>query len=165
MFTGLVDDYCLLVSSFMLEAIWAFVKAHPVAVALSVFFLFRFISARFAKEVVVEGSRVVTVGSLQEFDEVLKSNKIVIADFYANWCPGCVHAAPDFARLSKVFTNVCFVKINTDVAQDVARKFNISVLPTFKVFTMKKEVHTLTGFKKADVVDKLESVGGIAQIE
>ena len=149
----------------MLEFVWEFVKAHPVMVSICLFLLFRAYSIRNMKEVVVEGSRVLVSSSTAEFEALLNSNNIVIADFYANWCPGCVHAAPDFARLSKVYTNVCFVKVNTDVAQDLAQKYDISVLPTFKIIVNKKEVASIRGVRKADLVENIEAVGGIALVE
>lgn len=53
----------------------------------------------------VPGSLVKEIHSLAEWDEAMneakKAGAVVVADFYATWCPPCRTAAPAFAHLSK----------------------------------------------------------------
>jgi thioredoxin 1 len=117
------------------------------------------------KEVIIEGSRVIPVNILGEIKQTINDNKLVVLDFYANWCPGCVYAAPDFARLSKLYPNVVFLKVNTDEAREAASHYGIEALPTFKVFSTKKEIGSLVGFDKKALIATLESAGAISSQE
>ena len=147
----------------MLGSLFDFMMAHPMLVIACIFIAFRVYRIFFPlKEIVIEGSRVQTVESLSDLTNELSANKIVAVDFYAPWCPGCVYAAPDYARLSKEYTNVLFIKVNTDNAREIASHYKIEALPTFKIFSSKKEVASLVGFDKKDFVSKLQAAGGTA---
>ena len=52
------------------------------------------------------------VGSAQQFDAVLKENKMVVVDFYMNGCPPCNRLSPVLSELDREFTNVVFIKVN-----------------------------------------------------
>lgn len=69
-------------------------------------------------------------------DEVLKSDKLVLIDFYADWCAPCKALAPvleAFAEENKETVKV--VKINVDESQDLAAIFQVKSIPT--LVTMK----------------------------
>jgi thioredoxin 1 len=144
---------------------WTFFQAHPMVTIALLFILFRLYSMLTMKEEVVEGSKVVEVESENQLDMEIKESKIVVIDFYANWCPGCVRSAPEFARMSKRYTNVRFLKVNTDKCRTIASKYKIEALPTFKVVSNNKEVATIVGFNKADLVAKLEAAGVVVNKE
>jgi thioredoxin 1 len=149
----------------MLQSIWEFIQAHPMVTVALVLILYRIYSIFTMKEEVVEGSRVVLVESESELETELKENKIVVIDFFANWCPGCVRSAPEFARMSKIYNNVRFIKVNTDNSRAIASEYAIEALPTFKVITNKKEVASIVGFDKSIIISKLEAVGGVSNKE
>ena len=99
----------------------------------------------------VEGSLVQKVDTNEIFNQTLKENDLVIADFYATWCGPCVQAAPIFAHLSKEFPNVRFIKIDVDKNKATATANKISAMPTFKVFKNGGEVENITGFSEAKI--------------
>jgi thioredoxin 1 len=149
----------------MLESLLNFIMAHPMLVIASIFIAFRLYRIFFPlKEIVIEGSRVKAIESLADLTQELSTNKTVAVDFYAPWCPGCVYAAPDYARLSKEYTNVLFLKVNTDIAREISSHYQIEALPTFKIFSSKTEVASLVGFNKKDFISKLEAAGGTASV-
>ena len=79
-------------------------------------------------------------------DFVEKSDKPVLADFWAEWCGPCRTMGPvlqDLAREMKEKLTV--VKINTDEQPDLASRFNISAIPTLILFQNGKEVHRVSG--------------------
>lgn len=59
---------------------------------------------------------------LKEFQTLLKGNKKVVADFYADWCGPCKIISPHFEALSKqeAYKHISFVKINVDENEDIA---------------------------------------------
>ncbi|CAF3469750.1 hypothetical protein SNK03_007895 [Fusarium graminearum] len=78
------------------------------------------------------------VTEASELDTVLSSNKHVVVDFYADWCPPCRAIAPVFSTLADKHAStghLAFAKVNTDHVKEVAAKYGISAMPTFVFFT------------------------------
>lgn len=55
----------------------------------------------------VEGSKVISVISLDQYKKIIDDNadvgRLLVVDHYATWCPPCKASAPIFALLSKGF--------------------------------------------------------------
>jgi thioredoxin len=68
--------------------------------------------------------------------EVVKSDRPVLVDFYADWCGPCKMMEPVIGQLSKEYDGkVKFVKIDTDVNQELAAQFGIMSIPTMMLFS------------------------------
>ncbi|XP_018653575.1 putative peptide n-glycanase (pngase) [Schistosoma mansoni] len=86
-----------------------------------------------------------------EFEKTLRkcseSEKILVVDFYADWCGPCCRIAPQFEALSIEFQqrNFVFVKVNTERCLELSRKEGISALPTFKLYHDEKCIETIVG--------------------
>ncbi|KAF3011031.1 hypothetical protein E8E13_010972 [Curvularia kusanoi] len=81
--------------------------------------------------------KVTKVHAPADIDNVLKSSKYVVVDFYADWCPPCRTIAPIFSKLADdhaVAGKLAFGKVNVDHVKDVAGKYGITAMPTFLVF-------------------------------
>ena len=65
-----------------------------------------------------------------EFAGVIENNKIVILDFWAEWCGPCKAYGPVYERVSNEFDDVIFAKINTEEEPELGRMFNIRSIPT-----------------------------------
>ena len=83
--------------------------------------------------------------------EVLEETKTVLVDFYADWCGPCKMISPVIEAVAKENTDVKFVKINVDEAQELAMNYNIMSIPTLLVIKDGKEVNRTVG-----LVDKSE---------
>lgn len=71
----------------------------------------------------------------QEFDaEVLKSEKPVLVDFYADWCGPCKMVAPIVDEISNESDAYKVCKLNVDDAQDIAARYGVMSIPTLIVF-------------------------------
>jgi thioredoxin 1 len=67
--------------------------------------------------------------------EVLKSDKPVIVDFWAEWCGPCHAVAPVLDRIVEERAgSVKLVKVNIDEEMALAQKFSISSIPTIMLF-------------------------------
>src|SRR3954467_1536388 len=67
--------------------------------------------------------------------EVVKSDKPVLVDFWAVWCGPCRMLTPTIDKVANDFAGkVKVVKVNTDDAQDIAARYRISAIPQLMVF-------------------------------
>ncbi len=62
--------------------------------------------------------------------EVLKSNKPVLIDFFATWCGPCKMLAPIIDQLGDEVTVVKICKVDVDREGDLAAQFGVSSIPT-----------------------------------
>lgn len=84
----------------------------------------------------------------KEFEsKVLKSNKKVLVDFYADWCGPCRMLSPVVEEVAKETEEVEFYKINVDHAEEVSRKYGVMSIPTLIIFQDGKVVNNSVGLK------------------
>ncbi|XP_020383955.1 thioredoxin-like [Rhincodon typus] len=77
-----------------------------------------------------------TLSSKAEFDDKLKEagSKLVVIDFYADWCMPCTNLAKWYNELPDQYPDVIFCKVNTDDAEDLVEEFAIHSIPYILLF-------------------------------
>ena len=68
------------------------------------------------------------------FHDAISQNKLLLVDFWTEWCGPCKSMHPIFSRMAKKYDHVRFARVNVDNSQDVAREFNVQSIPTFIMF-------------------------------
>lgn len=90
------------------------------------------------------------IGGDKFLDEVVRSDKPVVVDFYADWCGPCKMLSPVMEKLSQEYAGkVKFVKINTDENQELASQFGIVSIPTVIFFAKGKVDDMVVGVAPA----------------
>ena len=80
--------------------------------------------------------------------EVLKSEKPVLVDFYADWCGPCNAMAPVIEELATELDGKAKVgKIKVDDNPDIAVEYNVMSIPTLIIFKNGKEEKRLVGLR------------------
>lgn len=86
----------------------------------------------------------------QEFeDKVLNSDKVVLVDFWADWCPPCHAMSPILHFVAnKLDKTVDIVKVNIEQSKDnnmLAGNYQVQSIPNMVVFNSGKEVDRIIG--------------------
>lgn len=68
------------------------------------------------------------------FFEVKNSGKIVLLDFYADWCGPCRMVGPIIEEISNEVENLKVIKVNVDEREDIAKMYGIMSIPTLILF-------------------------------
>ena len=77
---------------------------------------------------------VVTVTKANFEEEVLKSDKPVLVDFWAPWCGPCRMVHPVLEEIANEEEGIKVCKVNVDEEQALAVEYNIMSIPTIMVF-------------------------------
>ena len=94
----------------------------------------------------------------QQFDALTNSDKLVLIDFYADWCAPCKKMKPYLDEISKDMADkVVVIRINADDNQQLCKELKIDALPVLQLYKNKTMTWTNTGFiDKAEVVKQLQ---------
>lgn len=82
-----------------------------------------------------------------DFDEkVLKSNRPVLVDFFANWCGPCKMIAPYLDNLAEEFQGkVTVAKLDVDQNNQSAMKYGVRGIPTMILFENGQQKEVIVG--------------------
>jgi len=84
-------------------------------------------------------------------DEVLKSGKPVLIDFWAEWCGPCKMLSPIVDQIAGEVTQKAKVgKVNVDEQPELASQFKVMSIPTLVMIKDGKPVATSVGVKPKD---------------
>lgn len=101
--------------------------------------------------------KVIEVTSQNFEEEVLKSEKPVLIDFYATWCGPCKILSPIVEEAAKENENVKFVKIDIDKTDDIAMQYQVMSIPTLVLIQNGEEKDRIVGIvDKKQILDFIE---------
>ncbi|XP_035746696.1 thioredoxin [Egretta garzetta] len=95
-----------------------------------------------------------------EFEAELKSagEKLIVVDFSATWCGPCKMIKPFFHSLCEKYSDVVFIEIDVDDAQDVATHCDVKCMPTFQFYKSGKKVQEFSGANKEKLEETIKSL-------
>lgn len=89
--------------------------------------------------------------SVADFQKLTQSDKIVLVDFYADWCAPCKKMKPYLLEIEKEMSaDVILVRINADDNQALCKSLKIDALPVLQVYKAGQITWNQIGF-----VDKI----------
>lgn len=88
------------------------------------------------------------------FEEVIKSSKLCIIDFWAPWCGPCKKLVPILEDIEENASVLTIGKVNVDEEEELANRFNIQSLPTMALYKDGEFKGTMIGLKTTnDIVN------------
>ncbi len=94
----------------------------------------------------MSAARSVTDASFEQ--DVLKSEKTVLVDFWAEWCGPCRAVGPILDQIAAEHADkIDIVKLNVDENPQTAAKYQITSIPAMKVYQGGEVVKTVIGAK------------------
>lgn len=91
----------------------------------------------------------------EDFEKLLESPKIVLVDFYAEWCGPCKKMKPYLDEITRDMADkVEVVRIDVDKNRFLAKAMRIDAIPVLQVYKNKKITWAETGFVEKSVVLK-----------
>lgn len=79
-------------------------------------------------------------------EEVLKADKKVLVDFWADWCMPCRMLGAVLEDVAKCAEDIKICKVDTERSPGLAAQYNIMSIPAIKIFKDGKIVAEHTGF-------------------
>lgn len=92
---------------------------------------------------------------MSDFNEMIKSEKPTLVDFFATWCGPCKMQGPILEQLkNKVGDAANIVKVDVDRNADLSAKYQIRSVPTLIVFKNGEPVWRASGLQQLEVLEE-----------
>ena len=111
----------------------------------------------------IQNSKRSTMSSVSksEFEQIIKSKKVVLVDMFATWCGPCQMMTPFIEEIKKEYKRkdeVKILEVDIDENPEIPAEYSVLSVPTFLIFKDGKVVDTIVGATTKDnLVDKIET--------
>ena len=101
-----------------------------------------------------------TIESNSDYENLLKQDKPILLDFYADWCGPCQTLLPTVEKLSKEYRDTVEIqKVNVDQNSELAKQFEVRSIPALFFIKDSKVIDKLNGaIPEAVLREKIEAI-------
>ena len=88
--------------------------------------------------------------------EVLEQTKLVLVEFWAEWCGPCKQIAPTLEELAEKYSeNLSICKVDVDANRELALQYNVRSIPSLMIFKNGEMVDSLIGAVSLEELEDL----------
>ena len=93
--------------------------------------------------------------SLEQYQSLLHSDKLILVDFYADWCAPCKKMKPYLEKIAvEMADKITVVRIDADENAELCKKLNVTALPVLKLYKNNELVWENEGYIEEESVRK-----------
>lgn len=93
--------------------------------------------------------------TMEQFNNLVKSDKVVVVDIFAEWCAPCKKMAPYLADMKKNMSDkVEIIKIDADKNTELCKQLGADALPTIYVYKKNTRTFSHVGFLSREDLEK-----------
>ena len=74
------------------------------------------------------------ITTLEQFNDIISSDKAVVIKFFAGWCPDCTRMDMFIDPIIEEFNNYQWFDVNRDELPDLAEKYDVMGIPSLLIF-------------------------------
>lgn len=106
----------------------------------------------------LEKSIMKEIQSIQEFQNIVEGDKLVLVDFYAEWCGSCKTLLPIIEKLARKYADTFeIIKVNVDKSPELSQQFSVRSIPALFFIKDGKIVENILGLRSEMILsDKIE---------
>ena len=93
--------------------------------------------------------------TLENLDRVVKSNEIVLIDFYAEWCGPCKKMTPILNKIADENKGIKLLKIDAEKSDNIATAFKVEEIPTYIIIKNGRQVWRGTGEMEEEEIKEI----------
>ncbi|MBR4634574.1 thioredoxin [bacterium] len=105
-----------------------------------------------------ESENIIEITSKDQFDEAVKSETLIIVDFWAVWCGPCRVLKPLLHKIAGEHPEIQLLTVDVDANQELAAQYDINSIPAVFMFKNGEIVDSFVGvMPENEILEKIES--------
>ena len=105
-----------------------------------------------------EATNIIEITSKEQFDEAVKSENLIIVDFWAVWCGPCRVLKPLLHKIAGEHPEIQLLTVDVDANWDLAAQYDINSIPAVFFFKNWEIVDSFVGvMPENEILEKIEA--------
>ena len=113
-----------------------------------------------------ETTNIIEVTSKNQFDEAVKSEKLTVVDFWAEWCGPCRLLKPLLHKIAGEHSEIQLLTVDVDQNQELAAQYDINSIPAVFFFKNWEIVDNFIGvMPENEILDRIQNLNNTSEDE